>query len=190
MRVRRAVNARGHFPNIGSAEGRLPGHHEPGLDQQGPQTLVLPLERSPGRLRHDLRRTPVRRAKVTETQPLTPLNSTASTDPITDHPLDDKSRGGWVGRDFSASPGSRTVVAVLFSNLEACQAEWVAIDGSRTRYRVADCCFWAAQEFGGGMEGHVVGGFGGGQLVSEPYPPIGEVVGLGFVADCVGFDTD
>ena len=51
-RIRRAVRARGHFPNdAGRAEMRLPGHHEPGSDRAGTPPVGDALETGPERLR-------------------------------------------------------------------------------------------------------------------------------------------
>jgi len=68
----------------------LHGHHEPGPDREGPGPLDHALESSPERLRHHLRRTPVRRTEVTPyINPVTPLDGqtpTCHTAPARSHP--------------------------------------------------------------------------------------------------------
>src|SRR6266545_4011799 len=64
-RLRRAVNARGHFPTEQAApEVPVPGDHEPRPDRPGPPALDQPVEGRPQCLRHHLRRPPVRRTEV------------------------------------------------------------------------------------------------------------------------------
>ena len=73
-RIRRAVNARGHFPTEQARpEVRLPGDHEPRPDRQRPTTLDQPLEGTPQRVRDRLPRTFNPRTKVTLQQRVTPL---------------------------------------------------------------------------------------------------------------------
>ena len=67
-RDRRAVKARGHFPNEARrAQVRLHGDHEPQPHRHRATTLVHALEACPQRLRHRLRRAPVRRPQVDPT---------------------------------------------------------------------------------------------------------------------------
>ena len=51
-RLRRAVNARGHFPTEQAGMPLWPGHHEPGPDREGPQAVDQPVEGRPERFRH------------------------------------------------------------------------------------------------------------------------------------------
>ena len=65
-RIRRAVKARGHFPQrAGRAQVRLPRGHEPGPDRRRPQTLDDALETCTERLPDRLRRPPRRRTQLT-----------------------------------------------------------------------------------------------------------------------------
>jgi putative transposase len=72
-RLRRAVNARGHFPTEQRPEVPVPGDHEPGPDREGPPAMVQPVEGRPERLRHDLRRPAKRGTQVTTEEEVTPL---------------------------------------------------------------------------------------------------------------------
>jgi hypothetical protein len=63
-RLRRAVNARGHFLS-GRSQMPLPGDHEPGPHRERPQTLDQPVEGRTQRLRHHLRRPPHRGQELT-----------------------------------------------------------------------------------------------------------------------------
>ena len=64
-RLRRAVNARGHFHDrAGRPQVPVPGDHEPGPDREGPQAMDQPVEGRPERLRHDLRRPPQRGTQI------------------------------------------------------------------------------------------------------------------------------
>ena len=69
-RIRRAVRARGHFPNEQAAL-KCVYLAVMALDPtgRGTQTLDHPLETRPQRLRHRLRRTPVRRPQMSVSQP-------------------------------------------------------------------------------------------------------------------------
>ena len=71
-RLRRAVNARGHFPTEQAPEVPVPGDQEPGPPRQGPPAVDQPVEGRPERLRHHLRRPPERRTEVTPDTPVTP----------------------------------------------------------------------------------------------------------------------
>jgi len=64
----RALPQRGRRPQV-----RLHGDHEPRPDRTGPTTLGDPLEARPQRLRHDLRRTPVRRPQVDQPESVAPF---------------------------------------------------------------------------------------------------------------------
>ena len=61
------------FPDrAGRHEMSLSGDHEPGPDREGPQAVDQPVESRPQRLRHHLRRPPVRRPEVRPTRSVTP----------------------------------------------------------------------------------------------------------------------
>ena len=73
-RIRRAVKARGHFPNEQAApEVRLHGDHEPGSHRHRPPTLDDALETSPQRLRDRLRGPTRGRTQVTPSPAVTPI---------------------------------------------------------------------------------------------------------------------
>src|SRR3954447_3836239 len=73
-RIRRAVRARGHFPErTGRTEVRLPRRDGFGPDGAGPPTLGDPLETRPQRLRSGLRRPPHRRPQLTKQNRVTPF---------------------------------------------------------------------------------------------------------------------
>ncbi len=64
-RLRRAVNARGHFPTEIRPQVPLYGDHEPRPDREGPPALDQPMESRPQRIRHHLRRPPQRGQELT-----------------------------------------------------------------------------------------------------------------------------
>lgn len=73
-RIRRAVKARGHFPErAGRPEVRLQGDHVPRSHRQGAGPLDHALEDRTERLRYHLRRPPVGGPSVTSTIAVTPL---------------------------------------------------------------------------------------------------------------------
>ena len=73
-RLRRAVNARGPFPDR-ARRTQMPVHgdHEPGPDREGPQAVDQPVEGRPERVRHHLRRPPQRGTEVTTVKEVTPF---------------------------------------------------------------------------------------------------------------------
>jgi Transposase, Mutator family len=77
FRIRRAVRARGPFPTerAGRPEMRLPGGDGSGPHRPRAETVGHPVEAGVERLRHHLRRKPVRRSQVDSQQdPVTPLS--------------------------------------------------------------------------------------------------------------------
>jgi transposase-like protein len=72
-RIRRAVKARGHFPNEQArAQVRLHGHHEPRPHRDRATPLDDALEARPERLRHDLRRSTLNRTPIDQQKSVTP----------------------------------------------------------------------------------------------------------------------
>ena len=73
-RLRRAVNARGHFPTEQAALKCLYLAIRSLDPREGPQEMDEPVEGCPERLRHHVRRPPERGTQVTTVKEVTPLS--------------------------------------------------------------------------------------------------------------------